>query len=387
MRKRFAPIMILISLLTLFTAHAQETNPEELVFSSLLPGGYAEEEITYNFHNPAPVKVDVSTSGFIKDWITLTQTSLITSESSPLKFKIIIRPPADLHVGTYEGFVLLDYFSAGNAVTSVTSVSRPIRIKVNITNREITEAEVIETEIMDIEQGFPVESGVLIHNKGNIVIKPTITTTILDLNNNHLLSTTEEGEIMPTVTTKVTSFSPHQLEPGQYRAQIAATLNGYLLKQEATIFNVFQGSTVRIVGELLEIRNNYVAVVNQTTPITAVFRNTGGLSVTAHLIADIYHDNEHVATIRSQAQNVGAGDTANLVAEFTPAAFGTYRITGHVDYNNKITPDKESFIDITAEGVPLAAGPLIIFIFFILIIIAAIIFRKKYRVVKRKRGA
>jgi len=122
-------------------------------------------------------------------------------------------------------------------------------------------------------------------------------------------------------------------------------------------------------------------------PVTAVFKNTGDLPVSATFIAKIYRNDLSITTIESPAQNVGAGNTASLVAESIPAAFGTYRIVGHVVYNGKITADKESFIDITARNmqVPLSAGPLITFIFLILLFIILPILRKKYKIVKRRR--
>ncbi len=379
---KFIPLVILLFINIIFVS-AEEINPTELTFNDVLWGGYVEETIIIEISAEEEVYFQLSTAGPITDWLTLDKTTFTATKNKPAQFKLTVQPPQDAPLGIHEGLIIMSAYSKGNKITSTVNSLNIIRIKIDITNKEITEADIINIDTKDSEETYPIESTIKIKNKGNTLLQPKTTVNILDTNGYQLITHTQEAEIKPTLEESISILTPSEnLAPGQYQAEIKVTLNNQLLQQALIPFELFKKGSLITKGQLVEINNEVYSNPDQTININALFENQGELPLSAQFIAQIYLDQELIQEIKSQPKTVGIGETITLSVPFTPQQVNTYIIKGYVLYEGKQSNTAESYLNVGPEEyISLSATPLLIVVFIALALFLFSRLKKKRKLV------
>jgi hypothetical protein len=93
-----------------------------------------------------------------------------------------------------------------------------------------------------------------------------------------------------------------------------------------------------------------------STPVNVT--NTGQIGINGTLVCEVQEDvggsNETGGKLVGMAQSnkleVLLGQTVDLAAYYTPQASGSYIVTGHVQYANKVTEDKATVLTVSDSG-------------------------------------
>jgi hypothetical protein len=139
-------------------------------------------------------------------------------------------------------------------------------------------------------------------------------------------------------------------------------------------------------GELLRIDSQSWAKIGDIVPITAVFKNTGQRTVSAKFKGVITSDNKIIQTIDSEFYDIPAGEIGSIKIYFTPKKFGQYIISGQILYNNKLSFEKSTVLNVN-EGIE-APGfnwtyVLIFLVLIIIILLLLIRIRRKQHKIRR----
>jgi len=220
-----------------------------------------------------------------------------------------------------------------------------------------------------------------VSNSGNIRITPTATIDIWNQDQTKLVTSKQlefnNMEVLPTANQAFANTFANDLRIGQYWAYVtvAPCNNSGLIT-----FNVYDKGTIVDTGELIRIDNPSWAKIGDVVPITAAFKNTGERSVSAKFKGVVTSENKIVETIDSEFYDIAPGQVGNIQVFFTPKKYGQYIITGRILYNNKLSFEKSSVLNVN-EGVEASSFNwfyvLILIIIIILILLLLIRIRKK----------
>jgi hypothetical protein len=87
--------------------------------------------------------------------------------------------------------------------------------------------------------------------------------------------------------------------------------------------------------------------VGEIVEIVGAFSNTGERSVDAKFSGTVSNEEEIVGLLESDTLRVAPGETVKLVTYFTPQKEGRFVVAGRVLYNNKLTFEKGTVINVT----------------------------------------
>ncbi len=378
-------ILIVIIILPSVDAALLGVNKIDLSYANVLRAGYAEDYVVVSTGTVENISVYVEAQGDIKDWISFEpkEQPFIMSANNPSIIRVIVQPPSDARVGSYEGIVLVSTGPLGQQSGQMgTNIVVAFELKVNVT---ITDTQMLSCgsggfDIKDAEIGFPLEFSSSVSNSGNVRVKPSFQVKVYDQDQKNLVSIlnyTYEKEILPTMTAQIQAKLEHQLEEGQYWAEVysPSCSGGSLIT-----FSILEKGGISDVGEFIRLENGAWAVTNEIVPINAQFRNRGTRTVSAQFKGIVTLDEKIVKVISSDKLDVAPGEMVSLQTFFTPEEVGQYKITGRINYNKKITYEKSSILNVeqgeekqktkvSKYYVALGVILIIIIILFILIII------------------
>jgi hypothetical protein len=207
--------------------------PDAVSVEKVLSGGYAEEFIELTGDYELVSQVDLSAAGNIADWVELTPKEHLLGRSETARFKMIITPPAGLGKGIYEGYIILSAVPVyEDQITSTVSVSKDIKIILEITDEEVKQAYVDTVYVSDVILGNPFEVEIPVENKGNVEANVLINVALLDLNKENILSLDSTVEL-PSMSQRTAYISiPNCPGIGSYFAKIqVSTENGLVMEQ------------------------------------------------------------------------------------------------------------------------------------------------------------
>jgi hypothetical protein len=156
---------------------------------------------------------------------------------------------------------------------------------------------------------------------------------------------------------------------------------------------VLEKGGISDIGDFVRMQHNPWALTGEIVPINASFRNRGSRIVSARFKGIVSKDGKIIQVLNSDTQDVAPGELAQLQMFFTPKVFGQYRIAGRVHYNNKITYEKGSILNVNPG--PDAAGfwsrykyYVVIFVMLLIIILLLVlIILRKRRARRLRQGA
>ena len=128
-------LLVAFAVLLSSIVYAQETLPEELIFTAKA-GETIQETVTFRVRSEQEIPIRISAVGPIKSWIQFNQTSFRASAAAPSEFQITINPPSNTPLGVHEGTILVEALSKGNALTTVINNPFFLKVKINITETD-----------------------------------------------------------------------------------------------------------------------------------------------------------------------------------------------------------------------------------------------------------
>lgn len=356
--KKTTIYLVLIILISLQTQAALlGVNKVQLEFNDVLRGGYSQNTITTSIGSAQDVAVYYEARGDIADWVSFLpeEQPIIINENNTGTITVIVEPPIDTQIGTYEGTLVIQTGQLGqiqgNVGTNVV-VAFEVKLKVTVTDTQILSCAVGGIQLLDteIEQEIPLISS--FSNIGNVRIQPELQLKIYDQDENKLIKeiTYESNqEIIPTTTKRIEDKIKNELQPGQYWADIKSPVcegSQYLT------FSILEKGGISDQGEFIRLETETWAAKNQIIPITAHFKNRGARTVTAQFKGIIEKDNKIIDTIQSEKIDVDPDEKIEIQTLYTIPELGQYQVKGRITYNNKITTEKGTIINVATTEEP-----------------------------------
>lgn len=386
-------IFILVAILIIpsfVTAVGISVTKAILNYDNVLKGGYAEDVLYVSTDAPFDIPLSYELLGDIANWTSVEpdlnspNTTIFISNTNYQPIRVLIKPPADTPSGTYTGDVRLitgAINKPGGQYGSQLLAAFMIRVTIQVTGTEYLSCSGGGVYIKDTEVGSPLEYFMTVSNGGNIRVRPTASIDIWNQDQTKLLLTKQldfnNMEVLPTTNQAFANTFTNTLRVGQYWAYVTVSPCG---NSQLTTFNVYEKGSIVDSGELIRIDNKPWAKIGEVVPIVATFKNTGQRTVSAKFKGVIVAENKIIETIDSEFYDFAPGQTGNITVYFTPKRYGQYFISGRVLYNNKLSFEKGSVLNVN-EGVEEIgvnwAYILILIIIIITILLLLIRIRKK----------
>jgi hypothetical protein len=329
-------------------------------YNNVLKGGYAEDMLYVSTDAPFNIPISYEILGDIQNWTSVDpdlnapNVTVFINNTKYQPLRIIVQPPADTPAGMYTGTVRIltgTLNTANGQYGSQLQAAFMIRLNVNVTGSEFLSCSGAGIIIKDTEIGELLDYSMTVFNSGNIRIKPNATVDIWNQDQTKLLMSTlidfNNQEVLPTTSQAFFNIFSNNLPIGQYWAYITVLPCG---NTALTTFNVYEKGTIVDSGDLLRLDSQAWAKIGDVTPIVAAFKNTGVRTVSAKFKGVVTSENKIVDTIDSDFYDVAPDETASITVYFTPKKFGQYIISGRVLYNNKLSFEKSTVVNVN-EGV------------------------------------
>jgi hypothetical protein len=320
-------------------------------YTNVLRGGYAEDTIVVSTGSSNNIAVYLEAQGDIKDWVSFkpTQVPLVMSANNPASIQFVVQPPIDTQVGFYEGTVMIRTGNlanqSGNMGTNV-EVAFEIKIRVNVTDTQTLTCTAGGFDLRDAEIGTPLEFSATVSNNGNVRIRPDFKFNIYDQDQKTLITTlsyASQTDILPTLTGQISVRLNNTLKEGQYWAEASSPLCN---STSLLTFSILEKGGISDIGDFVRLQNQPWALTGDIVPINASFRNRGSRIVSAQFKGIVTKDGKIIKVITSDKLDVAPGELIQLQSYFTPTVFGQYRLSGRIYYNNKITFEKSSILNV-----------------------------------------
>jgi hypothetical protein len=145
---------------------------------------------------------------------------------------------------------------------------------------------------------------------------------------------------------------------------------------------VLEPGAIKDDGDFIRIDAPAWAETGEIIPITAVFRNRGARGVRASLKGTITNQDtqEIVKVISTEEFVVDPDATAEIPTFFNPDVGGQYVVSGKIYYNNKLTTERNTLINVNGAPVTSSAfskTTIIIIALVIIILVLLILIRRR----------
>jgi hypothetical protein len=377
----------LVALSSLPDAHAVAlgVNRASISFEDVLRGGYAETYVTVTTDSVDPVTAEANLTGEAAEWINLSATEFEFSRDEPYLLKVAIMPPSDAQLQDYDInlTVLTGNLgrSGGGRIGTATRASFRIPIRLGMTGNEIISCSVGGLRVLDTETDQPLELQLSILNRGNVRINPKVNLVVLDqLQSKEITSASTEfgSRILPTVSSDTSRIMDVTLVPGQYWADVSVPECGF---RQLFTFDVLEPGGIKDDGDFLRLQAPNWAQTGDIIPINAVFRNKGVRGVRAVFKGTIARADtgEIVKVISTDEYIVGPDATAEIETFFNPLVGGQYEVRGKIRYNDKLTLERSTLINVNGAPVEarMSSGRTVIVVFIVIIILLLLILIRK----------
>ncbi len=357
--------LFLIATIQKASAVALGVNKASLHYTNVLKGGYAQKYVTITTDSRENITLEHEFTGNITEWMRIepqNKSQQIFSRDKPLRLTVIAEPSENLPNGTYEGELRLltgEFARTEGQYGSTLKASFSVDINVEITGEQIQKCTAGGFDIKDTETGQPLELHASIQNTGNVNLQPQFQIDIWNKQQTQIVHTqnlTLNENLLPTTQDTFIDQFQHDLPIGQYWAQIREP---QCENQKMITFNVLDIGGTTDHGKLLRIDNQPWANTDDIIRIAAIFKNTGERSVNAHFKGTIKKEDQVVEVIETDPLQVEPSQTQELETFFNPQQPGRYTVEGRVVYNNKLTFQKSSIINVKGDVGPRVTGNIV----------------------------
>lgn len=373
-------------------------NKGVISYDKVLQGGYAEDTVFVSTDNPEPQLVTYEFTGDVADWFRIEpeNESFHISASGSQVIRVIVEPPEDAQTGNYTANLRLTsglFDTAQGDISTSVKGAFSIRLLVEVTGDEVVECVSGGYVIRDAEVGELPEFELRVRNRGNVRLQPEMEIDVWDQSQTKLMATLTErypGRILPTTEQAFMRVLDLDLPRGQYWADIAV---GPCDDGGLITFDILGQGEISDKGTLLRLESQPWAEAGDIVPIKGVFQNTGETTVSAKLRATITKDGKVIGIIESDPLSTGPGQIVTIEEFYRPNTAGQYFVAGRVVYNDKLTGERTSILNVNSgEGFPAArffsAGTVMTLILILIVIMVLLILirgkRSKRHRTKRK---
>ena len=383
-------LLIFLSVISFASAIGISVTRAVINFNNVLKGGYAEDSFFVSTDAPFDVPISYELSGEMKDWVSIDpdlnapNVTIFINNSHYQPIRVIVQPPADTPAGNYTGTLRVITGSLnkpGGQYGSQLQAAFLLRLTVEVTGTQYMSCSAGGIAIRDTEVGKPLEYYMTVSNGGNIRITPNASVDIWNQDQTKLVDTKylsfDNLQVLPTTTQGFTTTFDENLRVGQYWGYV--TVYPCQSTQLLT-FNVYEPGTIVDTGDFIRIDNPPWAKVGDVVPFTAVFKNTGQRTVSAKVKGVITMDNKIIDTVDTDYYDIAPGETGSIKNYFTPKDPGQYVMTARILFNNKLSFEKSSALNVTGESAQNFNWLYILILIIIIIIVLLLLIR-----IKRKR--
>lgn len=393
----FSLLFILVSLIFIPSyseAIGLGISPGVLSYKNVLKGGYSQQSLVVSSFMPQNLTVNFEMGGDIKDWIVIDEniTNMTLSTNTPRQLKVKIFPPIDTANGEYTGSIRIITDKIVDPETGIGSSIKAaflVRINVLVTGDQIVACSGGGLGISDVEINYPLVISTSVTNEGNVRMSPVVFVDIWDKYQKEIVysGSVNLDSILPTEVSTSTKELLADLPEDQYWAEIKVPD----CQVSSTItFNVVEKGGISDKGELVRVENKPWALSDEIIPITAFFRNDGGRTVSAKFKGEILYNGKVVKVIDTDSLDAAPGEIVSLQSFFKPSDAGQYFVMGKVYFNNKLTGEKGSVINVN-KGQTVSSNNsinyfwyILMFIILVIIILLILIKKKKQKHKSRK---
>lgn len=325
-------------------------SPGNLKFSEVLQGGYAQGFVSIDVDSPnSSVQTRIVSDDNISSWITINDGNPIYVSSNQTNLeKIVIQPPKDARIGNYTAritFLVGGSGSISGSSGSILKTAIEVLTTIQVTGKEHLSctASAIQVDSAEVNSNSAVHLRIL--NNGNVRVNPSVYVDIYDKWQDKKLKTLtfSTPDILPTAEYVFDKNFAPDLPADQYWAQVRVP---QCYSQALTDFSVLQAGQIEDNGELLAIRNPPWVFEKDFVQIQPIFQNTGKTAVNAHFEGIVKQGNTIVGQLKSDTIKVDPKQQQSLDVVYQPKDPGRYIISGKVIYNNKVTGEKQSLLNV-----------------------------------------
>src|SRR3989338_3820282 len=296
-------------------------SPGRVQYANLLPGGYAQREITLSTNSEDAISGHFTVACDIKEWVEFDPDTneFEISSGNPHSIRVIVRPPSDLRNGNYAGsieFITDSIGGIGGRAGNIVKAAVILLVDAQVGGDEGIKCRAGGFFIRDAEIGFPLEFGASVINDGHVRLNPTLSLTIWDQLQEKIVMehTAISRMILPTTQADLTERAENKLDAGQYWADMSADECD---TRSTRTFSVVEKGGIADNGDLIGIFNKPWATVGETVEIVARFRNMGTRSVNAKFKGNIKLDGKIVKVIDTDEIIVLPGEVGEFSVSIT----------------------------------------------------------------------
>jgi hypothetical protein len=328
-------------------------SPSVVSINDMLRGSTANTTITVYNPSDSPLDYVANVSASISDTISVAPNAGSVAGKSSVPLTVTVHVSETKPNGDYTGSIVINASaSARGQVTIAPAIE--VKASYSVTDIETQGLTVTDVQLYDTELGSPFPFLVNGTGTGNVDSVGYLRIDLRDIKTNASVGTYNSSQF--TITSRKTESASgtygngSNVPVGQYSARADVIFNGTSIYNVTKQVEVFERGVLKSKGELERISLNPWSTVGETVKLTGVFTNTGEVGVNGTLRLEISKDGKLVATANSDPLLVLPGQTANLVAYFSPTSAGKYQIDGHVAYANKQTEDKATILNVQDSG-------------------------------------
>jgi hypothetical protein len=352
------PVLLLVLLLPTALGISIGVSPGLISIDNLLRDGYAEKIVTISSSISEEVNAHFEVDGEVKDWLTFepANPNFKISKEKPYILRIIVQPPSDAPMRIHTGeisFITDSVASVEGGIGSSVRAAIMSRIELKITDKQIVQCRGGGLSFLDTEIGMPLVFQANVINDGNVRLEPVFDIEIWDQARKNIVyvNTITGKSVSPTTQDTFEIKLPNDLSIGQYWVNMvlrtADTNERGCWISDFSTFSVYEKGAIIDRGILENVSTKVWATVGEIVEVVAVFRNAGERSVDAKFTGTVTNEDRIVNLLESETLRVAPGEVARLTTYFTPQTEGRYMVTGKVLYNNKLTFEKGSVVNVT----------------------------------------
>ncbi len=351
-------------------------NRASVTFDNVLRGGFAEEEIIVSIGRPDDVFVFFEARGEIADWISFepSEGSFFVSEGDPGVISVMVEPPSDARVDSYEGTVFISTGALGNVSSAMGSnvvVAFEVDVLINITDTQIVSCTAGGLDISDVEIDEENVISARVRNTGNVRYSPAFDVKVFSQMQDEVVKEytySHNEDIIPTRTSLIEGSFNLDLDPGQYWAEVSEPVCG---SRSMITFSVLERGGISDTGVLEKVSAKTWASVGEIVPIIATFKNEGSRTVSAQFKGTVTKDDRVIEIVESDVINVPPDSEVELDSFFSPDDSGQYRVSGRVHFNNRVSYERGTIINVNFDEEGSVAGSVdfIVWFFSVLVVI------------------
>lgn len=344
--------------------------PVEVVLEDAVRGGEYLRMVTVINQEDTDLEISFAMNGDIGPWLSIVDEadnrteleSVIAPARTETRFIIRIAVPAETENGRYTGSVLFEgapVDSGDDASAMGVSIGIASNIVVDVTGTQNLSARVLDLWVDDAEaEQPPVRLHVRLENDGNVQANPIIEWAVRDASGARVGEAAFEPlPVQPGLIEEIVSeWDSSGLAEGSYTASVKIRLRDTVIHEQEIAFDILPVGTLTREGLLERIILDSEAQVGGLAKVVAVFRNIGQIDTKAIFAAEVYRDDVLVGTVESQERLVVVGELALIEAFVEIPEEATYRISGKVNYEGKVTETQEMEFTVGAAGAEIGSG-------------------------------